>query len=233
MRCDFTNELYELTKAAVATLKGADENILIDNASTVGEIKDWPDIYVRNKVNLGYPIAVNQGAKLANGDILAIANNDVRVADNWLQIAKEIFNEDEKIASVHYRMTNYDIPMKFGDKTWIMGKERWCSSSFFVIRKEAFLGYDEEYKEGGYDDWDFWYRVRQKGWKTAYTTKSCYQHKHSSTCLALDDGSSRLARDMRNRERFKSKFGGYAEELFAQMYPEQMKINYYSFLNEL
>ena len=64
LRCDFNQELYELTKAAVQTLKGADQNILIDNASTVGEIDDWADITVRNKVNKGYTGGVNQGLKL-------------------------------------------------------------------------------------------------------------------------------------------------------------------------
>lgn len=235
---NFTIELYELTKAALKTLK-ADEHILIDNNSTVGEIneiKDWTDIYVRNKINLGYPAAVNQGIKLASGELIAISNNDVRVEKNWLTIAKEIFNEDEKVGSVHFRMTDYDIPMELGEKTWITGKERWCSSSFFVIRKETIPegGYDLSYTTGGFDDWDFWTRVRQQGWKTAYTTKSCYQHKHSSTLLALDrrDGD-RAERDIKNREYFKAKFGDYPEDLFAKTYPEQMKINYYNFLNEL
>ena len=79
LRYDFNNELYELTKAATESLKtlNADELILIDNASTVGDINDWADIYVRNKTNLGYCMAVNQGLKLAKGDLIVVANNDI------------------------------------------------------------------------------------------------------------------------------------------------------------
>ena len=129
-------------------------------------------------------------------------------------------------------MIGYDDPMALGQTTWVTGRERWCSASFFVIRKEAFVGYDEGYGLGGYDDWDFFYRLRGAGWKTAYTNRACYQHKHSSTQLALDQ-VERFERDMRSKERFRKKFGGYAEELFALEYPEQMGENYYEFLNTI
>ena len=66
---NFTTELYGLTKVALATLK-ADEHILVDNGSSIGEIKDWADIYVKNRVNLGFPKAMNQGFKLASGEII-------------------------------------------------------------------------------------------------------------------------------------------------------------------
>lgn len=231
LRCDITHKLFELTQNAVKTLK-ADETILVDNASTVGQI-EWGDIKIKNDVNVGYCRAVNQGFAKSTGDLIAVANNDIKVSPNWKQVSKEIFEEHPDVGSVHFRMIGYNTPVEYGFNTWVEGKERWCSSSFFVIRREAFLGYDENYKEGGYDDWDFWYRVRLEGWKTAYTTKACYQHKHSSTYLALDDGKSRSERDIRNREYFKSKFGGYAEDLFQEAYPDQFKENYYEFFNQL
>lgn len=232
LRCDFNDELFELTKKACETLK-CEEKILVDNASTVGKIHDWADILIKNTENLGYPKAVNQGFKEATGDIIAVANNDIRVSPNWASVAKEIFSDNPKVGSVHFRMLDYDTPMAYGYNTWIEGKERWCSASFYVIRREALQEYDEDYKEGGYDDWDFFYRLRHNGWKTAYTTKACYQHKHSSTYKALDNGKSRAERDHKNRLRFSEKFGGLAEDLFAKKYPEQMKEDYYAFFNQL
>lgn len=236
LRCDINDDLYQLTKNAAATLN-ADEKIMVDNNSTVDVcdwFSDWRDILIKNKTNIGYPAAVNQGFKLASGDLIAVANNDIRVMGNWREVAEEIFTSDPKVGSVHYRMVDYDgPPTQAGYNTWTTGKERWCSSSFFVIRKEAKQMYDENYKEGGYDDWDYWHRVRHIfGWKTAYTTKSCYQHKHSSTYIALDSGD-RSERDKRNREYFKSKFGKYAEDIWNEKYPDQMREDYYGFFDQL
>lgn len=230
LRHDITPELYELTKAACATLK-AEECILIDNASTVGEI-EWGDIRIKNTKNLGYPAGVNQGFKEATGDLIAVANNDIRASSNWLQVAKDIFEEHEKVGSVHFRMIDYDYPMAYGFNTWIEGKERWCTSSFFVIRGKALQEYDENFGFGGYDDYDYWHRFRQNGWKTAYTTKACYQHAHSATQRALSQ-AERAKRDQKNRTYFKSKHGEYPEVLFARLYPEQMKEDYYLFFQKL
>ena len=226
LRYDFTNELYELTKATVETLK-ADEHILIDNASIVGGIKDWADVYVKNKTNLGYCRAVNQGFRLATGDLLVVANNDIRVSPNWLEVAKDIFDNNQKVGSIHFRMLPYNEPFWYGLDTWVGGKERWCHSSFYVIRREALPEglYWEGYREGGYDDYDFWHRVRDiNGWKQAYTNKAAFQHNDSSTYIALDkrDGN-RAERDSKNRELYKQRFGEYPDIQFASLFPEQMK----------
>lgn len=223
-----SQELVELTKAAIDSIKGCDEFILIDNASPLEYFYPEATTYIRNKKNKGYPASVNQAVKKSKGDYLVIANNDIRVSPNWLTVSKEIFSEDEKIGSVHFRMINYDEPFNLGQDTWIQGKEKWCSSSFFVIRRGAFIGYDESYGLGGYDDWDFWRRVREKGWKTAYTNRASYQHKHSSTQLALDQ-AERFERDQRSREIYKKKFGEYPEEHFARTYPDQVNIPWLPF----
>ena len=225
-------ELLKLTENAINSLKG--ELIIVDNGSSLmhEDIIKKAQIYIRNEENLGYPKAINQGFSKVTSDLVTVANNDIRVMQNWENVAKEIFNEDSKIGSVHFRMINYDEPMQQGYNTWIVGKERWCTSSFFVIKKEAIQEYDENFGLGGFDDYDFWKRFRDKGWKTAYTTKSCYQHKHSSTQLALDQ-IERQERDRRNREYFKSKHGEYPDVLFAKTYPEQIQEDYYDFFKQL
>ncbi|HEY6437995.1 MAG TPA: glycosyltransferase [Ignavibacteriaceae bacterium] len=232
LRCDFTPELFELTKNAANTLRGG-EKILIDNASTIGEIKDWPDILIKNKTNLGYPAAVNQGFRKAKAKFLVICNNDIRVSPNWRQIAKEIFAEDPKIGSVHFKMIPYDEPFDLGYDTWITGKERWCHSSFYVIRREAIPegGYFEGYTKGGYDDYDFWHRIRDlNGWKQAYTNCAQFQHKDSSTYQALDERDhDRDERDQRNRELYKERFGEYPDIQFSTLFPEQMMVNWRPF----
>ncbi len=228
LACDINDKLSDLSRKTIESLKQTDgefEFVIADNNSTYSShLRGVSDIYVRNNKNTGYTGGTNQGVKLSHGDFIAIANNDIRVSSNWLKVAEEIF-KNPKVGTVHFRMISYDEPFSFGGETWETGKERWCHCSFFVIRREAFGdGYDESYKEGGYDDWDFCHRKRHlEGWLTAYTNKACFQHMDSSTYMALDDGHNRNERDIRNREHFKSKFGAYAEDIWNEKYPDQMK----------
>ncbi|HEX9504139.1 MAG TPA: glycosyltransferase [Patescibacteria group bacterium] len=225
MPCWIINEeLLELTKNAVESF-GEVNLIVVDNGSTVGGgyLRSVADTYIRNKENLGYARAVNQGLMLGElGKYTAISNNDIRVSSNWQEVAREVLLND-KAYSCHFRMIPYDEAFNHGDMTALTGKERWCSSSFFVLSPahRKFL-YDEAYGLGGYEDYDYWYRVRTEGLYTAYTNKASYQHKDSSTQNLLNQ-EERAKEDQRRREYFKSKFGEYPDILFAKTYPEQMK----------
>jgi GT2 family glycosyltransferase len=168
------DELYQLTSNTVASLSqsvGGFELIIVDNASSIGadQLLTVSDIYIRNKENLGYPKAVNQGCKLANGDFLCIANNDIRVSPNWIKVTREVFKKLPKAGSLHFKMVDYNTPFNISKNVWEDGKERWCHGSFFVWRRKAIeeMDYmDEGYGLGGYDDYDWQYRLRPKGWKT-------------------------------------------------------------------
>lgn len=229
LACDINNELSELSRRTIESLKqtkGKFEFVIVDNASLLSNtLRQDPDIYIRNKTNLGYTGAINQGVKMSHGGFIAIANNDIRVSPNWMEVSQEIFR-NPKVGSVHFRMIPYDEPMTFGKETWEQGKERWCHCSFFVIRREMYGdGYDETYKEGGYDDYDFMHRRRDnEGWLTAYTNKAVFQHKDSSTYMALDNGFNRTERDLRNREHYKEKFGEYPDDHFNRLFPDQILI---------
>lgn|SRR3990167_3972513 len=224
------DELYDLTDKALVSLRetigGYDELIIIDNGSPIGgdQLQKVSEICIRNKTNLGYAKAVNQGFKLASGDFITVANNDIRVSSNWLIIAREIFERLPKAGSVHFRMIGYDENTITGDEIWVTGKERWCSSSFYIIRKEAISkgGYDENYGLGGGEDWDFWKRVRDNGWETVYTNGAYYQHKDSSTSNTRNL-KEREESDKKAAELFKQKFGVAREVLFEKEYPGQLR----------
>ena len=221
-------EIHNLTKMAVESIReaGEVELIIVDNGSTFapGYLKSVADIYIKNEENLGYPHAVNQGLKIGTGDVFCISNNDVRVSENIFKVGLEIL-KDTKIGSVHFKMIPYDHEFRFGDKLWKTGKERWCTSSFFLIKREALPKgyYDTKFGAGSYDDYDFWYRVRQNGWLTAYTNKSAYQHWGSHT---FQDMGNRSEIDKRNLQYFFDKWGKQPEQLFSEQYPEQWQINY-------
>lgn len=226
---NMNKEIHDMTEMAVDSINKAGdvEMIIVDNGSTfgVGTLREMADVYIKNKENLGYPAAVNQGIRASSGDVIAISNNDIRVPDNIFKVGLEIL-KDKKVGAVHYKMIKYDETFNFGDKTWLTGKERWCTSSFFLIKKEALPegNYDLGYGMGGYDDWCFWNRVRHiNGWITAYTNKSAYQHWGSWTLRHIPE----FEKSQKNREYFKKKYGKYAEDIWMEKYPEQMQSDYW------
>ena len=217
------DELLQLTKNTIDSL-GDCSLIIVDNASSPGGgyLRDKADIYIRNKENLGYAKAVNQGLKLCKTEIKAIANNDIRVSPNWQEVVREVFAMDDKIYSIHFRMTDYEVSFEYGNQVAIGGRERWCTSSFFVIKSWKPRLYDENFLNS-YDDWNYWHEVRESGWKQAYTNRACYQHNHSFTQQFIPE---RDENNKRNMEYFKEKWGDYAENMFAKQFTEQMKQDY-------
>lgn len=218
-----TEEHLQLTKQAVETF-GPCELIVIDDASLLGGgyLRSIADTYVRNKENLGYGRSVNKGLKLASYPYIAIANNDIRVSPNWQSVTEEIFKNPQCLTA-HFRMTDYETPFEYGDKILYEGKERWCHASFFVINKNVdFYLYDEHFVNT-YDDWDYFFELRKRGWKQAYTDKAQFQHIHSATIPKM------VKHDQRNKENaeyFKTKWGDYAENLFTKQFPDQMVLSY-------
>jgi O-antigen biosynthesis protein len=85
-----------LTRACVETLQAtlpaglSHEIILVDDGSTDGT-REWlatltsPFRVVLNERNLGYAIANNRGAGVAQGEFLALLNNDLILLPQWLQ----------------------------------------------------------------------------------------------------------------------------------------------------
>lgn len=221
MPCWLVNdELIALTKSAVESL-GECNLIIIDNGSPLGGgyLRSVAGVYVRNKENLGYAKAVNQGLRLSKNKLKAIANNDIRVSPGWQELAEGVLNNSPRTYSCHFRMIPYDQPFNPGTTIFFEGKERWCSSSFFVIGANEPFMYDENFLNS-YDDYDYWFRVRESGWKTAYTNRAEYQHKDSTTQQLIPERSEN---DKKNMEYFKKKHGEYPDDQFARIYPDQMK----------
>lgn len=77
-------------EALFRSMAGQDfaEVIVVDNGSTDGSA-EWAESsgarVIRLDRNLGFARAVNTGAEAANADALAILNNDVTLAPDWLQ----------------------------------------------------------------------------------------------------------------------------------------------------
>lgn|SRR3990167_1290458 len=213
--------LLTMTKEAISGL-GDVHLIIIDNNSPLGGgyLRSAADTYIRNKVNLGYAPAVNQGLKLSKTPYTAVGENDIRVSPNWQEAAREAL-QDPTVYSCHFRMTDYDVPFQYGKQVVLTGKERWCTAPFFVIGDHKKVLFDENFFNS-YEDYDYFYRIRRLGYKTAYTDKASFQHHHSLTQRLVGFKGTK-----NNREYFKEKHGEYADDLIRKSYPKQWEIDYW------
>ena len=65
------------------------EVIVVDNGSVDGSREmiegKYPDVrLIKNRENMGFAIACNQGIKAATGAYISLLNNDIEVESSWL-----------------------------------------------------------------------------------------------------------------------------------------------------
>lgn len=177
------------------------EIILIDNGSEKETIKILEAIkgirLLRNKDNIGFPKACNQGIAAAKGDILWLLNNDTVVPPGSLERMVELLLSDERIGMVG-PVTNSirgrqqidvdytkieDMPRfaagqrkKYAGQTWRMLNMVGFS---MLLRTEVFheVGpLDERMKLGTFEDDDLCIRLIRHGYKLLVARDSFIHH---------------------------------------------------------
>jgi glycosyltransferase involved in cell wall biosynthesis len=124
---------------------------------------------ISNKKNLGRASSINKGAFSRDSDFLYFVDGDCyfkdkRCIENMLQVQKK-YNSDICIGEVSAvgksfwdKYYNYCRNMKNEEEKW--------SSQNLLIRKQAFIqagGFDEIYKDYGFEDRDLIYFCQKKG----------------------------------------------------------------------
>lgn len=167
-------------------------------------------IYIRNTHNLGYAKANNIGVRLAKYEYILLLNNDTVVTDNWLNPLSDIIDNDKSVAAVGSKLLFQnekiqhagvaivkDIP--FGDhlvarhlyygysksapEVNILMEYQALTGACLLIRKSRYFevgGLDEEYWNA-YEDVDFCFKLREKGYKLVYQPKSVVYHLESQS----------------------------------------------------
>jgi GT2 family glycosyltransferase len=70
---------------------------------------------IRNSENTGYSAAINLAAQKANGNYLAILNNDIVPRPDWLSRPVELMEEDHSVGAVQPLLFFYDSPTVVND----------------------------------------------------------------------------------------------------------------------
>jgi GT2 family glycosyltransferase len=245
---------WELALEAIAGLvertEPCFELIIVDNASPDDSLArleaqvDGAEI-IRNKTNVGFGAASNQGAERSRGRFLCLLNSDAIVEPGWLPPLMETLAEPE-VGVVVPRFLNEDGSLQeAGSVVDSIGHchavgagadprdfqyrfRRYVdygSAACIVLPTAVFHaadGFDERFSPGYFEDTDLSFRLRERGLHTVYEPRSQVVHvRHGS-------GTSESARMTmeRNRsvffERWAEPLARRPRVLEAAQHPHQM-----------
>lgn len=181
------------------------EIIVVDNASS-----DGTDAYCRaNRItfislpeNRGFPSACNLGLLLASGDELLLLNNDVVVSHRWLtNLKRSLYSAPEvgivgpvtNYASGRQQVkTDYESLLDFHKAAEITNRsnpQKWLETKrlvglCFLFKRELLTSVgllDERYSPGHYEDDDYCYRARLKGYRLLIAGDCLVHHEGSAS----------------------------------------------------
>ncbi len=212
------------------------EVVVVDNASSDGTragLAAWPALRVqRNRSNLGFAKACNQGARMARGKYLLFLNNDTEPLAGWLEPLVRILDEEPEVAIVGSRLLfpdgtlqhagveiasaaplpispqhiDYRRPASRSTKRLELDA---VTGACFIIRRQAFFaagGFDEGYVNGC-EDIDLCLTVKAAGGRVVYTPESTLVHHES-----VSDGRFLYVSEnmVRFHQRWMDRYPGFA-----------------------
>jgi len=168
--------------------------IIVNNASTDGTqefLATRPKIRaIHNETNHGCGFAWNQGSKISEATWTIVANNDILVPPGCLEGLVH-FAEEKKFDVASPAMcegeADYDWLAYAADYMRIMAsasRHDVASGSFFMVHRRVFdaaVFFDEDPKLGGYEDDEFFRRVRRAGFRLAITGQAYCHHFGGTT----------------------------------------------------
>jgi GT2 family glycosyltransferase/radical SAM superfamily enzyme YgiQ (UPF0313 family)/tetratricopeptide (TPR) repeat protein len=224
----------ELTRQCLTTLASLTtmpeyEVIVVDNDSTDGTAEFLASLcgdiqVIRNRENLGFAVACNQGAKAARGEFLLFLNNDTIPTEGWLNalvdeaeghsdvavVGSKLLYEDGTIqhAGVAFSriwFSPFHIYKGFPADASVVNRRRefqCVTAACMLVRGEVFEsvgGFDEGYRNG-FEDVDLCLKIGEQGWKIVYQPKSVLYHLESQT-------PGRKAHERENSKRLLARWG--------------------------
>lgn len=165
------------------------ELIIIDNGSTDWTLRGLASLekkygellkVIKNKKNIGFSFANNQGAEEARGEHLLFLNNDTEIYDpNWLKIMVQTLNSHHRIGACGQFCA---LNTSDEDDSSIQGiyipeliiPVSWIAGHCLMIKREAFNrvgGWPGDlYKIIGCEDIHICYALREKGFMVTSTS---------------------------------------------------------------
>ncbi len=225
----------QLLKACLASLArqqdAAFEVIVVDNASTDGSLemigRDFPPggplrlKLIRNAENRGFCAANNQGIGAAEGEFVALLNNDAEAEPGWLAALTRAFEGRPDVGMAAAKILVHEDPRRIDkaghliypdgqncgrgtgeidhgqydqaeDILWPDG----CAALFRREMLDQIGGFDEDFFIFG-DDAELGMRARIAGWRCIYVPQAVVRHHRGGAVKVASTG--RLVLIERNR----------------------------------
>jgi len=192
------------------------EIIVVDDASRDSSVsllkKKFHEIKVyKHTVNRGFSSAVNMGARMSKGDLVALLNTDVIPSKDFLKHVLPHFN-NESVFAVSFHEKGYGwakgcfadgyINHEPGRESKKMHETFWVNGGSGIFRRSMWMklgGMDEKLLNPFYwEDVDLSYRAAKRGWKLLWEPKAKVIHEHESTMKKISEKYKRRIQE-RNR----------------------------------
>lgn len=186
------------------------ELIIVDNASTDGTEKYAK---IKNKMNIGFAPANNQGVKVAKGKYILLLNNDTLVEKDFLSVLVKKMESDLTLGIIQPKIFMMDKPGYLDNAGSFFTKigflEHWgfgqkdsqefeketevfsAKGACMLIRKEIIekIGLFDSDFVSYFEESDFCWRVWLSGWRVIFYPKARIYHKVGFTIRRLDVGN--------------------------------------------
>ncbi len=206
------------------------ETILVNDGSTDQGTLDQlgglvGQVAVINQQNRGLPAARNVGVRASRGKYVICLDSDDCIDKKYVERIVKAFikSDDDNLAVVstlvqafgvsheQWSVPDYDpAKLKYSNVLPV-------ASAFTKAAWEKSGGYDESFKKG-FEDWDFWISVVEKGyhWKVIKTPLFYYRRKANSMITSANKSRDEICRIIINKHR--SFYGSENEaEILAKM----------------
>jgi len=207
-----------LLRNCLKSLGSSYEIIVVDNGSTDGTLamieKEFPYVLlIKNKKNLGFGAANNQGMKKAKGDYLLLLNSDTIVKDKAPLLMAKYLKDHKEVGVVGCQLLNKDGSLQpsagpfpglkislimlflehwFGDLVRSSFKRTkevdWVMGAAFMLKREVLkkVGFMDEGLFMYMDEVEYSFRIKKAGYKVVFYPQAQIIH--------LGAGSSKSGR---------------------------------------
>lgn len=202
-----------------------------DNTKEVA--KKWLDtdgrfIYLE-KQNGGLSSARNEGVKIAKGDYILPLDADDLLDSQFLEKLVPVLTSNSYLGIVSC-YTNFFVQSKENVIYQLKPKGKYWKNLLYVnqlvatslYRKSCWLqvgGYDESMKTG-FEDWDFWLNVTQKGWEYLIVEDFLFYYRKAKQSMLVDTINNHFES---NREYICKKH----KELYIEDFENCMEVLFY------
>ena len=208
----------EMLRACIDSIRAqtipAREIVVFDNGSP--QPIDVPGARViRSETNIGFAAGVNEALEHCQSDYIALINNDAVLDRDWLAVARQVFDVDEKAAAVQTILrrdaqTIDGAGIDISDGTYRQAghgqpigsdlPHAWGVSATAALFRRAAIGarmFDPRFF-AYYEDVELCARLHGEGWRTIVVPVVKATHRGSSSASIL----GARARRLRTRNRY-------------------------------